>query len=43
MKAFRHIVLLVIFTFSLSLPAQGRERKNEGDETRYWAEAMTKE
>jgi len=42
MKAFRHTVLLVMLTISLSLPAQGREIKNEGDENRYWAEAMAK-
>ncbi|MHC4543632.1 MAG: GDSL-type esterase/lipase family protein [Planctomycetota bacterium] len=40
MKAFWHTVLLVIFTFSLSLPAQGLEIKNEGGENRYWSEAM---
>ncbi len=40
MKAFGHIVLLVIFTFSLSLPAQGLGIKNEGGENRYWVEAM---
>ncbi|MHC4643620.1 MAG: GDSL-type esterase/lipase family protein [Planctomycetota bacterium] len=40
MKAFRHTILLVIFTFSLSLPAQGREIRNQGDENRYWVEAM---
>ena len=42
MKAFVRTVLLVIFAFSLSLPAQGREIKSEGDENRYWAEAMAK-
>ncbi|MHC4084733.1 MAG: GDSL-type esterase/lipase family protein [Planctomycetota bacterium] len=38
----RHTVLLVMLTFSLSLPALGREIKNEGGENRYWAEAMAK-
>jgi len=42
MKAFRHTVLLVMLTFSLSLPAQGLGIKNEGGENRYWAEAMAK-
>ncbi|MGB2808516.1 MAG: right-handed parallel beta-helix repeat-containing protein [Sedimentisphaerales bacterium] len=42
MKAFRHTVLLVMLTFSLLLPAQGREIKIEGGENRYWAEAMAK-
>ncbi|MDH4238241.1 MAG: right-handed parallel beta-helix repeat-containing protein [Phycisphaerae bacterium] len=42
MKAFRHTVLLVMLTFPLSLPAQGREIKNEGGDNRYWADTMAK-
>ncbi len=42
MKAFKHTFLLVIFTCSLSLPAQGREITNEEGENRYWAGAMAK-
>jgi len=39
-QAFKHTVLLIMLTFSLSLPAQGLEIKSEGDNNRYWAEAM---
>ena len=41
MKAFKQTVLIVMLIFSLSIPGQGGETTNEGDENRYWADAMT--
>ena len=42
MKGLNHVTVLILLTFSLSLPAQGKEIKNRGDESRYWADAMAK-
>jgi len=42
MKTLNHVTLLILLTFPLALPAQGKEIKNRGSKNRYWADAMAK-
>jgi hypothetical protein len=42
MKTLNHTVLLVLLTFLFVLPAQGKETKNEGAVSYYWADKMAK-
>jgi hypothetical protein len=40
MKGLNHVTVLILLTFSLSLPAQGKEMQKEGAGNRYWIDAM---